>query len=349
MDENLTGGNKINPTKQEDPITSKKNKMDNNKEDGSTTTDEQTNKGSSKRKRKQSITEENSNTNEETEKGNKQSKEKVEISQDPTKRTRKRKRKKKNQSSNETPASESSNHPSSMNDLVQILSPDNNSSATQIRDAMTKLSNREVFVTGLPFHCTEDEVKEFFANGGCDDIIQMRLPRWQDSGRLRGYGHVVFSTTSSRDKAIQTLSGQDLKKRSITIVPSKQPRSSSMHENRQTNIIQPKNCCTIFVKNLPYDISESELEETFREFGDIDSGGGVRLALNSVTRKPKGFGYVQFQQPEAALAAVQQANSVDNGGGIAIRGRILYLDFEERGMKMSFRTREGKLWNKVHK
>lgn len=232
---------------------------------------------------------------------------------------------------------------------MQILSPENNSSAAQIRDAMTKLSGQEVFVTGLPFHCTEDDVKHFFIKGGCEDVIQMRLPRWQDSGRLRGYGHVVFSTASSRDKAIKNLSGLELKNRSITIVPSKQPKSSTLHQQNNQSITQPKNCCTIFVKNLPYDISESELEETFLEFGDIDSGGGVRLALNSITRKPKGFGYVQFQQPEAALAAVQQANSVDSGGGIAIRGRILYLDFEERGMKMSFRTREGKLWNKVHK
>lgn len=120
-------------------------------------------------------------------------------------------------------------------------------------------------------------------------------------------------------------------------------------DNTNTNdaISQPKNCCTVFVKNLPYDVSESELEDIFRPFGKLpEQGGAVRLALNSITRKPKGFGYVQFQHPEGAYAAVKKSR--EEGGGIAMRGRILFVDFEERGMKNSFRTRDGKLWNKEH-
>ena len=176
------------------------------------------------------------------------------------------------------------------------------------------------------------------------------MDRWQDSGRLRGYGHVTFTSLESRNKAIQSLSGEYLKKRYITIVPSRQPNATPIDPNHNSTKLPPKGCCTIFVKNLPYDISEQDMEQTFRKFGKLanDSGGSVRLALNSTTRKPKGFGYVQFKNPEGAIAAVQKANDISGKGGIVLKGRILFVDYEERGMKMSFRTTEGKLWSKEH-
>lgn len=41
-----------------------------------------------------------------------------------------------------------------------------------------------VFIEGLPFTSTEDEIRSFFAEHDCNDILQLRLPTWQDSGRL---------------------------------------------------------------------------------------------------------------------------------------------------------------------
>jgi RNA recognition motif-containing protein len=34
-----------------------------------------------------------------------------------------------------------------------------------------------VYVEGIPFDCSEEDVKEFFISNGCDGIIQLRLPR----------------------------------------------------------------------------------------------------------------------------------------------------------------------------
>jgi nucleolin len=41
-----------------------------------------------------------------------------------------------------------------------------------------KLNSLEhtVYVEGIPFTCTEDEVKEFFISNGCEDVLQLRLP-----------------------------------------------------------------------------------------------------------------------------------------------------------------------------
>ena len=56
----------------------------------------------------------------------------------------------------------------------------------------------------MPFVSTEEEVRNFFIT--CGEIVEIRLPKWQDSGRLRGYGHVLFSSDKCAKQAL-TLNG----------------------------------------------------------------------------------------------------------------------------------------------
>ncbi len=49
----------------------------------------------------------------------------------------------------------------------------------------------EVFVSGLPYETTEDDVKNFFDFAGSPLV---KLPKYQDTGRCLGYGHVEFSS-----------------------------------------------------------------------------------------------------------------------------------------------------------
>jgi hypothetical protein len=39
---------------------------------------------------------------------------------------------------------------------------------------------------------------------------QHTFHRWQDAGRLRGYGHVMFDSAESRAKAVDELNGMHL-------------------------------------------------------------------------------------------------------------------------------------------
>ena len=64
-----------------------------------------------------------------------------------------------------------------------------------------RLNNaRTVYVEGLPFDATEIDVRSFFEGAGT--VTAVRLPRWHDSGRLRGYGHVEFETVPQADLAL---------------------------------------------------------------------------------------------------------------------------------------------------
>lgn len=60
--------------------------------------------------------------------------------------------------------------------------------------------DKTVYIEGLPYDSTESDIKTFFES--CGDIQSVRLPKWHDSGRLRGYGHVQFHTAECVQKAL---------------------------------------------------------------------------------------------------------------------------------------------------
>mmetsp|Transcript_378 Transcript_378/g.630 ORF Transcript_378/g.630 Transcript_378/m.630 type:complete len:310 (+) Transcript_378:62-991(+) len=254
--------------------------------------------------------------------------------QESKKRKRKRKRKKKSTSNNDS------------DDVDTTGGGTAGGSMTENQDKLNSLEHT-VYVEGIPFTCTEDEVKEFFLSNGCEDVLQLRLPTWQDSGRLRGYGHVVFDTVTSRNKALRDLNGKHLKNRYLNIQEPKDRESSSSRGSSNNNSKprqQPEGCRTVFVRNLPYQgINENDVEEVFKTCGKIVQGG-VRLTRNYQTKELKGFGYIEFKNPEGAFAAVQRAAK----GGIVIKSRTCQVDYDEGKMKGSFRKADGSFWQKEY-
>ena len=203
--------------------------------------------------------------------------------------------------------------------------------------------NRTVFVEGIPFTSTPDQVKEFFTKqGGLSDILEMRLPTWQDSGRLRGYGHVVFESIESHTKAL-TLSGKYLQGRYLTIQPAKKPKAATGYSAIDNDPFAPppKDCKTIFCHNLPYHATEEEIAKVFQQFGTIVPNG-VRIARNSVSRQSKGFCYIDFELPSEAKQAVTGCARKH----VHVGGRLIRVDYDTGRMKGSYRAESGRLWTK---
>ena len=78
----------------------------------------------------------------------------------------------------------------------------------------------------------------------------------------------------------------------------------------------------LFVRNLSYLVSETDLKTAFESYGTLTE---LVLPLDDETQKPKGFAFVEYQMPENAVAAV---NALD---GTVFMGRLLHiLPGEER-------------------
>lgn len=182
-----------------------------------------------------------------------------------------------------------------------------------------------VYVSGLPFECTDEEVRDFFKD--CGTIKAVRLPKWHDSGKLRGYGHVEFASSAAALAALE-LSGQYIHDRFINVDRPMVPRALQGDTQSTQPKERPPGCKTIFIKNLPYDITEDELRQGFMVYGPIAS---IRLASWSHTQNLKGFGFVDFRREDSAEIAVKKT------GSITIRDRVTVVDYEVRSAKKSFK------------
>ncbi len=67
---------------------------------------------------------------------------------------------------------------------------------------------------------------------------------------------------------------------------------------------------SIYVGNLPYSMSESDLKELFSEYGEVRS---VKLIMDHETGRPRGYGFVEMEKSEAR-AAINVINGNEVGG-----------------------------------
>lgn len=63
---------------------------------------------------------------------------------------------------------------------------------------------------------------------------------------------------------------------------------------------------SIYVGNLPFDATESDIRDLFSAYGPVDS---VNLITDRETGRPRGFGFVEMSSGgEAAIEALHQSN-----------------------------------------
>lgn len=67
----------------------------------------------------------------------------------------------------------------------------------------------------------------------------------------------------------------------------------------------------LYVGNLPYSATESELSTKFGEFGTVDS---CKLITDRDTGQSKGFGFVEMSSDAEAQAATQSLDGTDYDG-----------------------------------
>jgi RNA recognition motif-containing protein len=67
----------------------------------------------------------------------------------------------------------------------------------------------------------------------------------------------------------------------------------------------------LYVGNLSFNTSESELREMFTQYGEVASAS---LVMDRETGRPRGFGFVEMTSAEAAQAAIAGQNGKNVGG-----------------------------------
>ncbi len=73
----------------------------------------------------------------------------------------------------------------------------------------------KLYVGGLPYETSEDELKDFFAQAG--SVASVSIITDRVSGRSKGFGFVEMSSDEEAKKAIEMLNGKDFGGRNITV------------------------------------------------------------------------------------------------------------------------------------
>ncbi|NXY78668.1 NUCL protein, partial [Glareola pratincola] len=142
-------------------------------------------------------------------------------------------------------------------------------------------------------------IKEFFGKKNIE-VLDVRI------GASKRFGYVDFSSAEDLDKALQ-LNGKKLMGLEIKLEKAKS--KETIKENKKE-----RDARTLFVKNLPYRLTEDEMRDVFKNALEI------RIVLNKEGNS-KGMAYIEFKTEAEANKALEEKQ------GAEIDGRAMVIDF----------------------
>ncbi|GMG28121.1 unnamed protein product [Ambrosiozyma monospora] len=162
-----------------------------------------------------------------------------------------------------------------------------------------------LIVSKLAYDLTEEDVKNAF--NIIPGVQKVNINKHAKTQRSVGFGTIKFENEKLAKRARAEMDGLVLHDRPIRL------RFTDEDQKR----IKPSE--VLFIKNLPYKTTESQIMYLFTKFHP------VRCALmrESISRKSLGYGFIRFYSIENALEALKEKN------GTVVDGRKIKLAFSE--------------------
>ncbi|XP_042470708.1 polyadenylate-binding protein 2-like isoform X1 [Zingiber officinale] len=160
--------------------------------------------------------------------------------------------------------------------------------------SIRKSGSANVFIKNLDKTINNKALHEIFSSFG--SILSCKIVT-DTFGQSKGYGFVQFDREEAAQSAISKLNGALMNDKPVYVGPfvRKQERENSADKTKFTNV---------FVKNLSESTTKEDLENIFGKYGKITSA----VVMIEEDGKSKCFGFVNFDDPDAAALAVQELN-----------------------------------------
>lgn len=166
-------------------------------------------------------------------------------------------------------------------------------------------SETEVFIGGISYECTPDDLFKLFES--CGEISNISVPT--RGGQPGGIGFVTFTSIDSAQKACK-LNGTQHMGRTVRINLSSQKPERGAGPGAGTKVEGG----TVFVGNLSYETTEEGIYEFFTGIGNIKN---IRLAKDPAGN-PRGFAHVEFSSPDEAMEALKLTDGMLDGRAIRL-------------------------------
>ncbi|GCC23192.1 nucleolin [Chiloscyllium punctatum] len=126
-------------------------------------------------------------------------------------------------------------------------------------------------------------------------------------GYTRKYGYVDFETKEQLEKALKFNGNK------VLGLAVKLDKARSKESN--TSAKRERDCRTLFVKNLPFKITQDDLKEIF------DNAIDIRIPVSRDGSSSRGIAYIEFESEAAANSALEEKQGTD------VDGRAIVIDF----------------------
>ncbi|CAG9581368.1 unnamed protein product [Danaus chrysippus] len=177
-----------------------------------------------------------------------------------------------------------------------------------------------VFIKNLDKEIDNKAMYDTFSAFG--NILSCKVAQ-DENGASKGYGFVHFETEEAANKSIEKVNGMLLNGKKVYVgrfIPRKE-REKELGE-------KAKLFTNVYVKNFGEDFSDEMLRDMFEKYGRITS----HKVMYKEDGSSRGFGFVAFEDPDAAERACLELN-----GKELVEGKPLYVG---RAQKKAERQKE---------
>lgn len=181
-----------------------------------------------------------------------------------------------------------------------------------------------IFIKNLDKSIDNKDMYDTFSTFGT--ILSCKVAT-DEHGNSKGYGFVHFETEEAANKAIDKVNGMLLSDKKLYVgrfIPRKE-REKDLGE-------KAKRFTNVYIKNFPDGMGEEKLRDLFEAFGKITS----YKVMSDETGKSRCFGFVAFEDAEAAEEAVNQLNGKEMDGKTVYVGRAQKKNERQQELRRKF-------------
>ncbi|KAI8932866.1 hypothetical protein NX059_010347 [Plenodomus lindquistii] len=170
---------------------------------------------------------------------------------------------------------------------------------------------RTIFVQQISQRAETRHLRSFFETIG--PVVEAQIVKDRVTGRSKGVGYVEFKDEESVPKALE-LTGQKLKGVPIIaqLTEAEKNRAARPSEGGAAPGANGAPFHRLYVGNIHFSVTESDLQEIFEPYGELEQVILQRDELNP--GRSKGYGFVQFVDPTHAKDALAEMNGFELAG-----------------------------------
>jgi len=237
----------------------------------------------------------------------------------------KKKKKKKSEEEESSPAPTASTKEDSEEEEKAVEAP-----AAVVEEEKSEES-KTVFVGGLPWTATEEQVKKDFED--CGEVVEFRFPLDRDTQQPKGIAFIVYATAEGVKKALE-FNETEYGGRTIYVRVDEGSKGGKKGKDgkgkgkgkdgkgkgKKGEMMQPgekpEGCMSIIVKNCSWETTEESLRATFEPCGEVRR---INMMMNDEGTF-RGMCFIDYETTEATDEAIKFCNT-------DLDGRLIFVDF----------------------